>query len=96
MARDGFEAISAFQSQDFDLILMDVHMPQKDGYETTQVIRKLHKYKDLPIIAMTANALSSDIDKALEVGMSDHIAKPINEAEMLEKITRLLPKLDVR
>ncbi len=83
VANNGQEAIDILeQGHDFDGILMDVQMPIMDGYTATSVIRKNNKYKDIPIIAMTANAMASDKEKAVEVGMNDHISKPINVNEM--------------
>jgi len=82
-AENGMLALGRFRNAEegyYDLVLMDVQMPEMDGYETTRAIRKLPR-KDattVPIIAMTANAYKEDIDKALESGMNDHIAKPIN------------------
>ena len=86
VADNGIHALSQLQDGIYDVVLMDVQMPEKDGYETTQIIRKLPKYKSLPIIAMTANVLRSDIDKAREAGMDDHIAKPIDEKTMVAKV----------
>ncbi|MCP3874744.1 MAG: response regulator [Desulfobacteraceae bacterium] len=62
----------------FDVVLMDIQMPVMDGYTASNEIRKLPEFKDLPVIAMTANAFVSDRQKALEAGMNDHVAKPIN------------------
>ena len=86
LAANGAEALDHLQEGEFDLVLMDVQMPVKDGYQTTKLLRKLPKHKSLPIIAMTANVLASDIDKALKAGMNDHIGKPIDEQEMIAKI----------
>ena len=72
----------------YDLILMDVLMPIMDGHLATAEIRKLdrHDVKDLPIIAMTANAFKEDIMKCLEAGMDAHIAKPVDYKILLSKI----------
>jgi CheY-like chemotaxis protein len=69
---------------------MDVQMPEMDGYEATRTIRAMNipKAKNIPIIAMTANAFKEDIDRCLEAGMNDHLAKPIDEKSVLEKISR--------
>ncbi len=61
----------------FDLVLMDVQMPVMDGYTATEKIRRIQSFEGLPIIAMTANAMATDKQKALETGMNDHVAKPI-------------------
>ncbi len=74
----------------YDLILMDVQMPEMDGLEATRHIRALgtEKARVIPIIAMTANAFKEDIDKCLKSGMNDHLAKPIDEKMVKEKISR--------
>ncbi len=79
VAQNGEEALQKVQTNDYDLILMDVQMPVMDGYTATEKIRMLdgEKYKTVPIIAMTANAMKQDIEKALAVGMNDHLSKPI-------------------
>jgi CheY-like chemotaxis protein len=61
-------------------------MPLMDGYEATKAIRARHEWGDLPIIAMTANAMSGDREKALEAGMNDHIAKPIDVGAMFSTL----------
>jgi CheY-like chemotaxis protein len=65
---------------------MDLQMPEMDGYETTFEIRKIEKYKDLPIIALTASAMLNIQDKAFVVGMNDYISKPFNPDELYTKI----------
>ncbi len=88
-ANNGQEAIDILEEErGFDGILMDVQMPVMDGYTAASVIRKNDAFKDLPIIAMTANAMSSDRDKALESGMNDHISKPINVNEMFRTMAK--------
>ncbi len=80
IAADGVQAVDAVSRQHFDLVLMDIQMPNMDGYEATQEIRRLPKpgMDSLPILAMTANALDSDFQACIEVGMNDHLAKPID------------------
>jgi CheY-like chemotaxis protein len=87
---NGIDALSALDEGRFDLILMDVSMPDLDGYETTRIIRRRDTASSarIPIIAMTAHALQGDRDRCLEVGMDDYISKPISAAELLEKIRR--------
>lgn len=82
LAENGQQAVDKIQQQDFDGVLMDIQMPIMDGYSATKIIRKLEIGKKLPIIAMTANAMSTDIEQAQQAGMNDHISKPINVAEM--------------
>jgi len=89
-AEDGKVAVQMFcdKPDDYDLILMDVQMPGVDGYEATRRIRAFDhpKAKTIPIVAMTANVFSEDIEKCLEAGMNDHLGKPINFNEMLGKL----------
>jgi len=88
LAENGQEAVEKIQQQSFDGVLMDIQMPIMDGYSATKIIRKLEVGKELPIIAMTANAMASDIEQALQVGMNDHISKPINVAEMFSTMAK--------
>jgi PAS domain S-box-containing protein len=88
VANNGQEALDTLKNEAFDGILMDCQMPVMDGYEATQEIRKDEKYRDLPIIALTANAMQSDIDKAKASGMNDQISKPIRPKEMFNTIAK--------
>jgi signal transduction histidine kinase/DNA-binding response OmpR family regulator/HPt (histidine-containing phosphotransfer) domain-containing protein len=88
VASNGIEALAQLKTCDFDGVLMDCQMPVMDGYEATRKIREQPQYKELPIIAMTANAMAGDKEKVLAVGMNDHIAKPINVADMFATIAR--------
>ncbi len=90
---NGKEAVEKYQMQPqlFDLILMDIHMPEMDGFEATQKIRSLENCPEaqrVPIIAMTANVFREDIEKCLECGMNEHIGKPIDLDELIEKIKK--------
>jgi len=87
VANNGLEVLTILkQEKMFDVILMDIQMPEMDGYEATEIIRKNDHYNSLPIIAITANAMSTDIEQCLQMGMNAHISKPINEDDMIEKI----------
>lgn len=89
LAQHGLEALDILATDtDFDGVLMDCQMPVMDGYTATREIRKNPKFKDLPIIAMTANAMAGDKEKVLEVGMWDHIAKPLNVEVMFATLAR--------
>ncbi len=83
LASNGVEAVKAVSESDFDLVLMDIQMPEMDGYEATRKIRTDPKHKDLPIVAMTAHALKGDREKCLEAGMNDHVTKPIDIKELV-------------
>jgi CheY-like chemotaxis protein len=88
IAVTGKAVIRALEKQSYDLILMDVQMPEMDGYEATQIIRAMNdKRKDIPIIAMTANAMKGDRERCLEVGMNDYISKPVKPETLLKAIT---------
>ncbi|MDN3653552.1 PAS domain S-box protein [Thalassotalea ponticola] len=78
IASNGQEAIERIQKEPFDGVLMDCQMPIMDGYTATKILRQQHKFKQLPILAMTANAMAGDREKAIQAGMNDHIPKPIN------------------
>ncbi|MEO7934306.1 MAG: PAS domain-containing protein [Chthoniobacterales bacterium] len=77
LARNGFEAVELFEKSRFDLILMDVQMPGKDGYQATLDIRSHPRGKTIPIYAVTAHAMPEDRRRCLEVGMNDYLTKPI-------------------
>ncbi len=86
VADNGREALEALKKNPYDILLMDVQMPEMDGFEATQAIRNsTDRYRDVPIIAMTANAMKGDREKCLEAGMNDYIAKPV-KADILYKM----------
>jgi signal transduction histidine kinase/DNA-binding response OmpR family regulator len=87
VAANGVEAVQAVHARNFDVILMDMQMPEMDGLEATRRIRQLGAMgRAVPIIAMTANAMQEDRRRCLEAGMNDFVAKPIDSAELLRKI----------
>jgi CheY-like chemotaxis protein/HPt (histidine-containing phosphotransfer) domain-containing protein len=94
MAENGEVAISKMQQQQFDLVLLDIQMPKKNGYETSEHIRKNMKYpvSETPIIAMTAHALENVAESCFKAGMNDYISKPIDMAYLANKMNKLLEK----
>ena len=88
-APDGIMAIDLFEKNIFDLVLMDVQMPGKDGLETTRYIRS-HMDSSIPIIALTANAFKEEEERCMQAGMNDFISKPFDEEQMIQLIARWL------
>ncbi|MCW8930761.1 MAG: ATP-binding protein [Gammaproteobacteria bacterium] len=88
IANHGQEAINKLKEQNYDAVLMDIQMPIMGGLEATELIRQQHQFKSLPIIAMTANAMSGDRDKCLIAGMNDYTTKPINPEELLNMLSK--------
>jgi len=93
-AEDGQQALDKFAAspEKFDLIFMDIHMPDVDGYESTRLIRALNhpKAKSVPIIAMTANVFKEDVDRCLEAGMNDHLGKPLDFKDVVKVLNKYL------
>jgi signal transduction histidine kinase/DNA-binding response OmpR family regulator len=89
---NGREAVAAVQRGTYDVILMDIQMPEMDGFEATHAIRALPKAKDLPIIALTAHALSGERERCLAQGMTDYLAKPFKGHELFALIEGRRPR----
>jgi CheY-like chemotaxis protein len=86
-ASNGEDAIRLIESeQDLSLVLMDIMMPEMDGYETMRRIRSDSRFRQLPIIALTAKAMKGDREKCLEAGASDYVAKPVNSDQLLSLV----------
>lgn len=87
IANNGFEALAALEAGPFDLVLMDIQMPELDGLEATQRIRSSNSaWKDVPIIAMTAHAMNGDRERCLAAGMTHYLSKPFRKKQLLEII----------
>lgn len=89
IAENGIQGIDLLKHKKYDLILMDIQMPELDGYQTTKIIRKELKL-DIPILAMTAHSIVGEKEKCIEVGMNDFVSKPFEQKELFEKISRLI------
>ena len=95
MAANGEEALHALENLPYDLIFMDCQMPVMDGYEASRRIRDSQSTvlnHDIPIVAMTANAMQSDREECLAVGMNDFISKPVDPSKLQQALENWLPK----
>jgi CheY-like chemotaxis protein len=95
-AENGLQAVKLFQAnpQKYGMIFMDVQMPEMDGYEATRRIRAFEAEQDslpIPIVAMTANVFREDIEKCLASGMNDHVGKPLDMEEVMQRLKKYLP-----
>jgi len=96
IASDGFEAIEKIKSNKFDLVLMDMQLPEIDGLHTAQIIRKNYSKTELPIIALTANVSQSNKDQCLSVGMNDYLTKPIETDNLYQILSSYLKETNSR
>lgn len=96
LAENGVEAVKAIRQNDYDLVLMDIQMPEMDGIEATRIIRTELTWdkKDIPIIAMTAHAFQQEIDKCRLVGMNDCVLKPINKEKFINTMNSCMSEYD--
>ncbi len=93
LANNGKEALKALVKINYDIVFMDIQMPEMDGFTATEIIRDLSSSvlnHNVPIVAMTANPMTGDKEKCLEAGMTDYISKPINPKFLLDMIQHYL------
>ena len=93
VANDGREALEKLKAADFDLVLMDVQMPVMGGFEATAAVREMEKGtgRHIPIVALTAHAMTGDRELCLAAGMDGYVPKPIRSEELFEQIEALIP-----
>jgi len=92
VASNGLEAVESINRQTYDVILMDVQMPEMDGLDATRSIRKLAQVTQPHIIAMTANAMEGDREMCIAAGMNDYVSKPIRVHELVEALLKVEKK----
>ena len=92
IAKTGKEAVDMLNTNAYDIVLMDIQMPEMDGHEATKLIRSSHdnKINAIPIIAMTASVIKAEVDKCFESGMNEFVGKPFSVDELLEKISKMI------
>jgi CheY-like chemotaxis protein len=90
VAGNGLIALEKLANKNYDLVLMDIQMPEMDGVTATQEIRKQAKFKDLPVIAMTAHAMPDELNKCLEAGMNEYFTKPIDPNALFSLMAKYL------
>ena len=88
LAENGQIALERLMTSDYDLVLMDMQMPVMDGLTATREIRKVERFRDLPVVAMTANAMQGDRERCMAAGMNDHVAKPIELNELWKALLK--------
>jgi CheY-like chemotaxis protein len=92
IVQTGREAVDSAASGDFDIILMDLQMPEMDGLEATRMIRRHNADRQPVIIALTANAMEGDEEECLEAGMNDYLGKPVKLEEVIDKLQKWAPR----
>lgn len=97
VAEDGVKGFQAVKDDAFNLVLMDLQMPEMDGFECTQAIRDWETEQGrgpMPIVALTANAMAGDRERCLDAGMNEHLAKPVTRQTLYNMVSRWLPEAD--
>jgi CheY-like chemotaxis protein len=96
VAENGEEAVKKVAENNYDIVLMDVQMPVMNGLDATRLIRKMPSPKNQTrVIAMTASAMKTEVERCFACGMDDFVAKPFNTVELLKKMSRLVQRLKV-
>lgn len=95
VARNGLEALEQVEKDTFDAVLMDIQMPEMDGLTATQKIRQDERFKQLPILAMTAHAMKGEAEKSIAAGMNEHITKPIDPLVLYSALIRHIKKANI-
>lgn len=91
-AKDGFQAMECLESESIDLALMDINMPDMDGYTLTARIKAMPRFAGLPIVAVTANVMRGDRERSLQAGCDGYIQKPIDIDTLSQQIERFLTR----
>lgn len=92
VAENGREAVDAVQKKNYDVVLMEIQMPEMDGMEATRIMRREPGLSTLPIIAITAHTMKSDLEQYLQAGMNDYVSKPIDRDQLFKAIHKNVPK----
>ena len=93
IAGDGRESLKILEDHnDIDVVLMDMMMPEMDGYEAIATLRKQDKFRNLPIIAVTAQAMTGDREKCLQAGANDYLSKPIDDEKLIQLLNQYAKK----
>lgn len=95
-ATDPFSGLEIAKTEFIDLILLDINLPAMDGFEVLKNLRNMTAYSSAPVIAVSANAMPKDIEKAKNAGFDDYLTKPINVAELLDVIDKTSASLDAQ
>ena len=90
IVEDGKKAVQAVQEHRYDVVLMDMQMPEMDGLEATRQIRRMPLDRRLPIIALTANAMTGDRERCIEAGMDDYLSKPVTRNDLQAMLQRYI------
>ncbi len=91
---NGLLVLAALEKKDYDLVLLDIRMPKLNGYDTIKKIRAQNRWRELPVIAMTAQAITGEKEKCLDAGMSDFLTKPVNPTQLCETLLKWIDKSD--